>query len=56
MRYLPLSDADRSAMLRKIGAGSIDELFRDVPEEAAAQRARSRACRCTPARWRSSGS
>ena len=32
MRYLPLSDADRSAMLEKIGAGSIDELFRDVPE------------------------
>src|SRR4029450_11599622 len=34
MRYLPLSDADRSAMLARIGAGSIDELFRDVPEEA----------------------
>src|SRR6478752_1853775 len=34
MRYLPLSDADRSEMLRVIGAGSIDELFRDVPEEA----------------------
>ena len=34
MRYLPLSDADRSDMLRVIGAGSIDELFRDVPEEA----------------------
>ena len=33
MRYLPLSDADRSAMLEKVGAGSIDELFRDVPEE-----------------------
>src|SRR3954469_3445594 len=33
MRYLPLSDADRSDMLRVIGAGSIDELFRDVPEE-----------------------
>jgi glycine dehydrogenase subunit 1 len=32
MRYLPLSDADRSAMLEKVGAGSIDELFRDVPE------------------------
>ena len=32
MRYLPLSDADRSAMLEKIGAGSVDELFRDVPE------------------------
>ena len=34
MRYLPLSDADRSAMLQTIGAGSIDDLFRDVPEEA----------------------
>ena len=34
MRYLPLSDADRSEMLRVIGAGSIDELFRDVPVEA----------------------
>src|SRR5687768_6513770 len=34
MRYLPLSDADRSAMLDVIGAGSIDELFRDVPEAA----------------------
>ena len=32
MRYLPLSDTDRSAMLEKIGAGSVDELFRDVPE------------------------
>ncbi len=32
MRYLPLSDADRSAMLEKVGAGSIDELFRDVPD------------------------
>ena len=34
MRYLPLSDADRGDMLRVIGAGSIDELFRDVPEAA----------------------
>ncbi len=34
MRYLPLSDADRSEMLRVVGAGSIDELFRDVPQEA----------------------
>jgi glycine dehydrogenase subunit 1 len=31
---LPLSDADRSEMLKVIGASSIDELFRDVPEEA----------------------
>ena len=34
MRYLPLSDADRSAMLETIGAGSVEELFRDVPEKA----------------------
>ena len=34
MRYLPLSDADRSEMLRVIGASSIDDLFRDTPEEA----------------------
>jgi glycine dehydrogenase subunit 1 len=32
MRYLPLSDADRSAMLATIGASTIDDLFRDVPE------------------------
>src|SRR3954464_16073672 len=34
MRYLPLSDADRSEMLRVIGAQSIDDLFVDVPEAA----------------------
>jgi len=34
MRYLPLSDSDRSAMLGVIGAKSIDDLFVDVPEEA----------------------
>jgi glycine dehydrogenase subunit 1 len=34
MRYLPLSDADRSEMLRMIGAGSIDDLFQDTPAEA----------------------
>jgi glycine dehydrogenase subunit 1 len=34
MRYLPLSDADRREMLGVIGASSVDELFRDVPEEA----------------------
>ena len=34
MRYLPLTDADRSAMLKKTGASSIDDLFVDVPEEA----------------------
>jgi len=34
MRYLPLTDADRRDMLAKIGAKSIDELFRDVPQSA----------------------
>jgi glycine dehydrogenase subunit 1 len=34
VRYLPLSDADRSEMLRVIGAQSIDDLFVDVPEAA----------------------
>lgn len=34
MRYLPLSDQDRGAMLSAIGAGSIDDLFVDVPEAA----------------------
>ncbi len=32
MRYLPLTDADRSAMLGAIGVKSIDGLFADVPE------------------------
>jgi glycine dehydrogenase subunit 1 len=34
MRYLPLTQADRSAMLSVIGANSIDDLFVDVPIEA----------------------
>lgn len=34
MRYLPLTDADRRDMLGVIGAKSVDELFRDVPESA----------------------
>jgi glycine dehydrogenase subunit 1 len=33
MRYLPKSDAERAAMLRDIGASSIDDLFVTVPEE-----------------------
>jgi glycine dehydrogenase subunit 1 len=32
MRYLPLSDSDRGEMLRVIGAESVEDLFRDVPE------------------------
>ena len=34
MRYLPLSDSDRSEMLAAIGAKSVDDLFADVPEAA----------------------
>jgi len=34
MRYLPLTQADRQAMLGVVGAKSIDDLFVDVPAEA----------------------
>jgi glycine dehydrogenase subunit 1 len=34
MRYLPLAEADRSEMLRAVGASSVDDLFVDVPEAA----------------------
>ena len=34
MRYLPLTQSDRQAMLGVIGAKSIDDLFIDVPAEA----------------------
>ena len=34
MRYLPLSAADRAAMLDVIGAQSVDEFYHDVPEAA----------------------
>lgn len=34
MRYLPLTDSDRQAMLATVGAASIDDLFVDVPAEA----------------------
>jgi glycine dehydrogenase subunit 1 len=34
MRYLPLTPADRSDMLGVIGAGSIDDLYVDVPASA----------------------
>ena len=33
MRYLPLTDADRSEMLSVIGADSIEDLFADVPAQ-----------------------
>lgn len=34
MRYLPLTESDRQAMLGVIGAKTIDDLFIDVPPEA----------------------
>ena len=34
MRYLPLTADDRAAMLGRIGAPSVDDLFRDVPAAA----------------------
>jgi glycine dehydrogenase subunit 1 len=34
MRYLPLNNNDRSAILSVIGVHSIDDLFQDVPEAA----------------------
>ena len=34
MRYLPLTQSDRSAMLATIGADDVDALFADVPAEA----------------------
>ncbi len=34
MRYLPITDADRSGMLQAIGAPSVEALFADVPEGA----------------------
>ncbi len=33
MRYLPKSESDREAMLREIGAKSIDDLFATIPAE-----------------------
>src|SRR3954464_9427211 len=33
MRYLPKSPSDREAMLKDIGAGSIDDLFAPIPPE-----------------------
>jgi len=33
MRYLPLTDDDRQAMLARIGVASIDDLFADVPAD-----------------------
>lgn len=33
MRYLPLTNDDRQAMLAKIGVNGIDDLFADIPEK-----------------------
>jgi glycine dehydrogenase subunit 1 len=33
MRYLPLSETDRSEMLARIGVAHIDELFADIPKD-----------------------
>lgn len=33
MRYLPLTDADRAAMLARIGVSSVDALFADIPSD-----------------------
>ncbi|MEI8394571.1 MAG: aminomethyl-transferring glycine dehydrogenase subunit GcvPA [Rhodospirillaceae bacterium] len=34
MRYLPLTEADRGAMLAEIGVASVDDLYKDVPAAA----------------------
>jgi glycine dehydrogenase subunit 1 len=34
MRYLPLTDEDRRAMLARVGVADIDALFADIPENA----------------------
>jgi glycine dehydrogenase subunit 1 len=34
MRYLPLTDSDRGAMLAAIGVAAVDDLYRDVPQAA----------------------
>lgn len=39
MRYLGLTDADRWSMLETIGASSVDELYRDVPDAAVLKKA-----------------
>src|SRR6185295_10959093 len=38
MRYLPLTNDDRAAMLAKIGARDLDARFRDVPQSAVVAR------------------
>ena len=38
MSYIPHTDADREAMLRVIGVESVEELFRDLPEQVRLKR------------------
>ncbi|HZB90866.1 MAG TPA: aminomethyl-transferring glycine dehydrogenase subunit GcvPA [Stellaceae bacterium] len=38
MRYLPLTDSDRQAMLAVIGADAVEALYRDVPKSIALDR------------------
>jgi glycine dehydrogenase subunit 1 len=33
MRYLPLTEDDRRAMLAKVGAPTVESLYSDVPEK-----------------------
>jgi glycine dehydrogenase subunit 1 len=33
MRYRPLTDDDRAAMLARVGVASIDDLFADLPAD-----------------------
>lgn len=54
MRYLPLTSSDRAEMLSVIGAGSVDDLFVDVPESARLS-GPIEGCPITPPNWRSSG-
>jgi glycine dehydrogenase subunit 1 len=38
MSYLSLTDADREAMLAAVGVSSVDELFREIPDEVRLRR------------------
>lgn len=31
--YIPITESDEREMLKKIGIGSVDELFSDIPSE-----------------------
>ena len=36
-RYIPHTDADKARMLERIGVGSVDELYNDVPQQVVFQ-------------------